>query len=53
VRRKVEIVIILLCIIYLFYKGIIVVDISKGKSSKSHGIRSRFTLVSTFRPIRT
>jgi hypothetical protein len=42
----------LLYIINLFYKGVVVVDISRGKSSRSHSIRFRFALISTPRPIR-
>jgi hypothetical protein len=51
-RRKLEIiVIILLYIINLFYKGIIV-DIKRSESYSLYYIRFRFTLISTPRPIR-
>ena len=52
-RKKLEIIIvILLYIVNLFYKGIIVVNIGGGKSSRSHSIRFRFALISTPRPVR-
>jgi len=51
-RRKLEIIIIiLLYIINLFYKGIII-NIEGGESYNSYSIRFRFALISTPRPIR-
>jgi len=51
-RRKLEIiVVILLCIVNLFCKGI-VVDIEGSESCSSYYMRFRFTLISTPCPIR-